>query len=129
MQVQEARTAAEKAQQLQQTVANRKRNKQLEIGGLVITRALYGNHVVLNRINTSSGTSNESTSEVIDVTIPLNFLVSDSGQLKVCSIFFVPLIVLTSYSTGPLVSYEYIEFFITVLSTASISSWTKPMLH
>ncbi|KAI9111064.1 hypothetical protein K1719_017939 [Acacia pycnantha] len=81
-QVQEARATAEKAQQLQQTVANRKKNKQLEAGGLVITRALYGNHVILDKINSSSASSSESASEVIDVTIPLNFLVSDSGQLK-----------------------------------------------
>ncbi|XP_054809472.1 chaperone protein dnaJ 13 [Prosopis cineraria] len=81
-QVQEARASAEKAQQLQLTVANRKRNKQLETGGLVITRALYGNHVILKKINASSESSHQSSSEVIDVTIPLNFLVSDSGQLK-----------------------------------------------
>ncbi|XP_028785730.1 chaperone protein dnaJ 13, partial [Neltuma alba] len=81
-QVQEGRAAAEKAQQLQQTVANRKKSKQLETGGLVITRALYGNHVILSKINASSASSRESASEVIDVTIPLNFLVSDSGQLK-----------------------------------------------
>ncbi|KAK7309053.1 hypothetical protein RJT34_05478 [Clitoria ternatea] len=81
-QVKEARAAAEKAQKLQQNVANRKRNKQLETGGLVIMRALYGNQVILNNLNSSSETSFESTSEVIDVTIPLNFLVNDSGQLK-----------------------------------------------
>ena len=84
MQVKEARAAAEKAQKLQQTVANRKRNKQLETGGLVIMRALYGNQRIVNNLKSSSETSFESTSEVIDVTIPLNFLVNDSGQLKVC---------------------------------------------
>jgi len=82
MQVKEAMAAAEKAQKLQQNVANRKRNKQLETGGLVIMRALYGNQIVLNNLKSSSG-SFESTSDVIDVTIPLNFLVNDSGQLKV----------------------------------------------
>nr|XP_029148922.1 chaperone protein dnaJ 13 isoform X2 [Arachis hypogaea]XP_029154187.1 chaperone protein dnaJ 13 isoform X2 [Arachis hypogaea] len=81
-QVKEARAAAEKAQKLQENVANRKRNKQLETGGLVIMRALYGNERVLCNLNSSSETSLESTSEVIDVTIPLNFLVNDSGQLK-----------------------------------------------
>ncbi|KAL5168171.1 Chaperone protein dnaJ 13 [Glycine soja] len=81
-QVKEARAAAEKAQKLQQTVANRKRNKQLETGGLVIMRALYGNQRIVNNLKSSSETSFESTSEVIDVTIPLNFLVNDSGQLK-----------------------------------------------
>ncbi|KAJ1416007.1 DnaJ-like protein C11, C-terminal [Sesbania bispinosa] len=81
-QVQEAKAAAEKAQKLQHNVANRKRNKQLETGGLVIMKALYGNQKILNNLNSSSETSFESTSEVIDVTIPLNFLVNDSGQLK-----------------------------------------------
>lgn len=80
--VKEARAAAEKAQKLQQNVANRKRNRQLETGGLVIMRALYGNQIILSNLKSSSGTSFESTSEVIDVTIPLNFLVNDSGQLK-----------------------------------------------
>ena len=88
MQVKEARAAAEKAQKLQQTVANRKRNKQLETGGLVIMRALYGNQRIVNNLKSSSETSFESTSEVIDVTIPLNFLVNDSGQLKVCLLSF-----------------------------------------
>ncbi|MED6157045.1 Chaperone protein dnaJ 13 [Stylosanthes scabra] len=81
-QVKEARAAAEKAQKLQENVANRKRNRQLETGGLVIMRALYGNERVLCNLNSSSETSLESTSEVMDVTIPLNFLVNDSGQLK-----------------------------------------------
>lgn len=89
MQVKEARAAAEKAQKLQQNVANRKRNKQLETGGLVITRALYGNQIVLSNLKSSSETSFESTSDVIDVTIPLNFLVNDSGQLKVRFLFLV----------------------------------------
>ncbi|KAI4315263.1 hypothetical protein L6164_028093 [Bauhinia variegata] len=82
VQVQEAKAAAEKAQQLQQNVANRKKNRQLETGGLVITRALYGSHEVLDKINASRETNHESASKVLDVTIPLNFLVSDSGQLK-----------------------------------------------
>ncbi|KAK7252678.1 hypothetical protein RIF29_36796 [Crotalaria pallida] len=81
-QVREARAAAEKAQKLQQNVATRKRNKQLETGGLVIMKALYGNQRILSNLNSSSETSLESTSEVVDVTIPLNFLVNDSGQLK-----------------------------------------------
>lgn len=81
-QVQEARAAAEKAQKLQQNVANRKRNKQLETGGLVVMKALYGSDTVLNNLYSSNGTSFESTSGVIDVTTPLNFLVNDSGQLK-----------------------------------------------
>ncbi|WJX55039.1 Chaperone protein dnaJ 13 [Trifolium repens] len=81
-QVQEGRAAAEKAQKLQQNVANRKRNRQLETNGLVIMKALYGSDTILNNLNSSSDTSFESTSGVIDVTTPLNFLVNDSGQLK-----------------------------------------------
>lgn len=88
MQVQEARAAAEKAQKLQQNVANRKRNKQLETSGLVIMKALYGSDTILNNLYSSNGTSFESTSGVIDVTTPLNFLVNDSGQLKVWFLAF-----------------------------------------
>jgi DnaJ family protein C protein 11 len=83
VQVQEGRAAAEKAQKLQQNVANRKRNRQLETNGLVIMKALYGSDTILNNLNSSSDTSFESTSGVIDVTTPLNFLVNDSAQLKV----------------------------------------------
>ncbi|XP_040986142.1 chaperone protein dnaJ 13 [Juglans microcarpa x Juglans regia] len=78
----EARAAAEKAQQLLQNVANRKRNRQLETNGLVITRASYGNLTALGRKDESSATHDELTSQVLDVTLPLNFLVNDSGQLK-----------------------------------------------
>ncbi|KAM4085666.1 hypothetical protein ACJW30_10G044200 [Castanea mollissima] len=80
--VQEARAAAEKAQKLLQNVANRKRNRQLETNGLIITRALYGNRTVLSRNDESRETQHELTSQVLDVTLPLNFLVSESGQLK-----------------------------------------------
>ncbi|XP_015896607.1 chaperone protein dnaJ 13 [Ziziphus jujuba] len=81
-QVKEARAAAEKAQQLLQNVANRKRDRQIERDGLVVTRALYGNQKTLKKRNESTEANNESSSQVIDVTLPLNFLVSDSGQLK-----------------------------------------------
>ncbi|XP_023005370.1 chaperone protein dnaJ 13-like [Cucurbita maxima] len=80
-QVREARTAAEKAQQLLQNVANRKRNRQSEIGGLVITKAIYGNQKALKKMDELSP-NDESSLSVIDVTLPLNFLVNDSGQLK-----------------------------------------------
>lgn len=81
-QVREARAAAEKAQQLLQNVANRKTNKQLETGGLVITKAVYGNHKAFKeRKETRDG--DQLALQVLDVTVPLNFLVNDSGQLKV----------------------------------------------
>ncbi|XP_061980117.1 chaperone protein dnaJ 13-like isoform X1 [Populus nigra] len=81
-QVREARIAAEKAQQLLQTVANRKRSRQLETNGLVITKAVYGNSKALKKADKSREVNNESASEVIDVTIPLNFLINDSGRLQ-----------------------------------------------
>lgn len=85
MKVQEAREAAEKAQRLLQNVANRKRNKQLESGGLVITRGVYGNRKAVKRLGEERECDDEVASQVIDVTLPLNFLVTDAGQLKVCS--------------------------------------------
>ncbi|KDP39867.1 hypothetical protein JCGZ_03398 [Jatropha curcas] len=81
-QVQEARAAAEKAQQLLQHVANRKRNRQVETNGLVITRALYGSCRALKKGEEQRAVDDKLASEVIDVTVPLNFLVNDSGQLK-----------------------------------------------
>ncbi|KAA3456422.1 Chaperone DnaJ [Gossypium australe] len=81
-QVQEARKAAAKAQQLLENVANRKRNKQQETGGLVITKAIYGNHKALKKRDELRETNDELASQVLDVTLPLNFLVNDSGQLK-----------------------------------------------
>ncbi|KAI7995431.1 Chaperone protein dnaJ 13 [Camellia lanceoleosa] len=81
-QVQEARAAAEKAQQLLQNVANRKRSRQLETDGLVITKAVYGSKKSLNKKREAAAEANELASQVIDVTLPLNFLANDSGQLK-----------------------------------------------
>ncbi|CAK9181936.1 unnamed protein product [Ilex paraguariensis] len=81
-QVQEARAAAEKAQQLLQNVANRKRSRQLETGGLVITKAVYGNRKSLKNKDNSEETKDEVASQTMDATLPLNFLVNDSGQLK-----------------------------------------------
>ncbi|XP_023007776.1 chaperone protein dnaJ 13-like isoform X1 [Cucurbita maxima] len=81
-QVREARAAAEKAQQLLQNVANRKRNRQSAIGGLVITKAIYGNQKELKKRDELMEPNDESSLRIIDVTLPLNFLVNDSGQLK-----------------------------------------------
>ncbi|PSS09716.1 Chaperone protein like [Actinidia chinensis var. chinensis] len=81
-QVQEARAAAEKAQQLLQNVANRKRSRQLETGGLVITKAIYGSQKALKKRDELGEAKDELASQVLDVTLPLNFLVGDSGQLK-----------------------------------------------
>ncbi|GMQ04904.1 hypothetical protein CsSME_00050149 [Camellia sinensis var. sinensis] len=81
-QVREARAAAEKAQQLLQNVANRKKSRQLETGGLVIAKAVYGSQNALKKKDEVGETKDELASQVIDVTLPLNFLVNDSGQLK-----------------------------------------------
>lgn len=82
--VRAAREAATKAQQLLENVANRKRNKQQELGGLVITKAIYGNPKALKKGNELRERDDESASQALDVTLPLNFLVNDSGKLKVC---------------------------------------------
>lgn len=87
----EARAAAEKAQQLLQNVANRKRNRQSEIGGLVITKAMYGNQKALKKRDESSEPNDESSLSIIDVTLPLNFLVNDSGLLKVIFLTLFPM--------------------------------------
>ncbi|ERN00724.1 hypothetical protein AMTR_s00106p00102120 [Amborella trichopoda] len=82
-QVKEAKVAAEKAQQLLQNVAIRKKNKQSETGGLVITKAIYGNLKASKKRSEQGGEEDdELVSQVIDVTLPLNFLVTDNGQLK-----------------------------------------------
>ncbi|XP_057478462.1 chaperone protein dnaJ 13-like isoform X1 [Actinidia eriantha] len=81
-QVQEARAAAEKAQQLLQNVTNRKRSRQLETGGLVITKAVYGSQKALKKRDELGEVKDELASQVLDVTLPLNFLVGDSGELK-----------------------------------------------
>ncbi|KNA21480.1 hypothetical protein SOVF_042810 [Spinacia oleracea] len=80
-QVQEARAAAAKAQQLLENVATRKRNKQSEVGGLIIKKAVYGSAKALKKQDDLEE-SDELASQIIDVTIPLNFLVSDLGELK-----------------------------------------------
>ncbi|XP_058223385.1 chaperone protein dnaJ 13 isoform X2 [Rhododendron vialii] len=81
-QVREARAAAEKAQHLLQNVANRKRSRQLETDGLVITKAVYGSQKALKKRDAAGEAKDELASQVLDVTLPLNFLVNDSGQLK-----------------------------------------------
>lgn len=64
-----------------QNVANRKRNRQLETGGLVIIKAVYGNQKALNEPREGD---DQLASQIVDVTLPLNFLINDSGKLKVC---------------------------------------------
>ncbi|XP_037409034.1 chaperone protein dnaJ 13-like [Triticum dicoccoides] len=81
-QLTEARQAAKKSQRLLEPVSNRKRNKQQESDGLVITKALYGNHKKVKESSQFSEIDDNVASQVLDVTIPLNFLVTEAGQLK-----------------------------------------------
>ncbi|CAI0503186.1 unnamed protein product [Linum tenue] len=81
-QVQEARISAEKSQQLLRIVANRKKTKQIEANGLLIDRAVYGSRKVLERQDGTIPNGSTTSEQAIDVTVPLNFLVNDSGQLK-----------------------------------------------
>lgn len=85
VQLTEARRAAKKAQKLLEPVSNRKKNRQLEDDGLVITKALYGNRKKVKESSESNELNDDVASQVLDVTIPLNFLVSEAGQLKVCA--------------------------------------------
>lgn len=81
-QLTEAREAAKKAQRLLEPVSNRKKNKQLENDGLVITKALYGDRKKIKESSELSDIDDNVASQVLDVTIPLNFLVTEAGQLK-----------------------------------------------
>lgn len=83
-QVLEGKAAAEKAQTLLHNVAMRKKDKQAARGGLVIIEAIYGNLKGHGQREEEpvSGIENELPPPTLDVTIPLNFLVDDSGQLK-----------------------------------------------
>ncbi|XP_047093491.1 chaperone protein dnaJ 13 [Lolium rigidum] len=81
-QLTEARQAAKKAQRLLEPVSNRKKNKQLENDGLVITKALYGDRKKIKESSELSEIDDNIASQVLDVTIPLNFLVTEAGQLK-----------------------------------------------
>jgi DnaJ family protein C protein 11 len=69
---------------LLEPVSNRKKNKQLENDGLVITKALYGDRKKIKESSELSDIEDNVASQVLDVTIPLNFLVTEAGQLKVC---------------------------------------------
>lgn len=83
VQLTEARKAAKKAQKLLEPVSNRKKNRQLENNGLVITKALYGNRKIIKDSTEFNEINDDVASQVFDVTIPLNFLVTEAGQLKV----------------------------------------------
>ncbi|KAK3156876.1 hypothetical protein QOZ80_2AG0113240 [Eleusine coracana subsp. coracana] len=81
-QLTEARKAAKKAQKLLEPVSNRKKNGQMENDGLVVTRAMYGNRKKIRESSDVNEINDDVASQVLDVTIPLNFLVTEAGQLK-----------------------------------------------
>jgi DnaJ family protein C protein 11 len=58
-------------------------NRQVENNGLVITKALYGNRKKIKESGELNEIDDDVASQVFDVTIPLNFLVTEAGQLKV----------------------------------------------
>lgn len=97
MQVLEARAASEKAQLLLSNVAERKRQKQTQRDGLVIVEGLYGDIKNKDRNDSSDMRSVEELDDDdgdlppphIDVTIPLQFLVDDSGELRVGLFLFL----------------------------------------
>ncbi|CAM6104551.1 unnamed protein product [Calypogeia fissa] len=86
----EARAASEKAQLLLSNVAERKRQKQIQRDGLVILEGLYGDIKDKDRNDASDlrsvdeldGEDGDLPPPHIDVTIPLQFLVDDSGELR-----------------------------------------------
>jgi DnaJ homolog subfamily C member 11 len=70
---------------LLEPVSSRKTNRQIENDGLVIKKALYGNSKRIRENNDFNEIHDDVASQVLDVTIPLNFLVTEAGQLKVRS--------------------------------------------
>lgn len=83
MKIRKARDAAKKAQKLLQNVSNRKKNKEVEKDGLVITKAIYGNLRAARGTEEHLEVDDDVASLILDVTLPLNFLVTNS-RLEVC---------------------------------------------
>ncbi len=87
----DARASSTKAQLLLKNVAERKKQKQAQRQGLVILEASYGDiraqEQGVDSINDSGLRPEDDDSDLpppyLDVTIPLQFLVDDSGQLQV----------------------------------------------
>jgi len=51
----------------------------------MITKALYGSRKKIKDSSELNEIHNDMASQVFDVTIPLNFLITEAGQLKVHS--------------------------------------------
>ncbi|WOL10175.1 chaperone protein dnaJ 13 [Canna indica] len=77
-QIRKAREAAKKAQKLLENASNRKKNNEVEKDGLVITKAIYGNIQAAQGRDEHFEVNDDATSLVLDVTLPLNFLVTNS---------------------------------------------------
>ncbi|KAI5069930.1 hypothetical protein GOP47_0014273 [Adiantum capillus-veneris] len=81
-QIREARAKASKAQLLLKNVADRKRDRQLKNGGLVIKQAIYGSaHDLESNFDVSLEEEDNVPPPVLDVTTTLNFLV-ENEQLQ-----------------------------------------------
>ena len=94
-QVFDARAASENLQLLLKNVAERKKQKQVQSQGLVILAAIYGDIEAYEKgvsgiqyTAHSTGNGIADLPPYLDVTIPLQFLVDDSGQLRVWIIQF-----------------------------------------
>jgi DnaJ family protein C protein 11 len=88
-QVHDARAASENLQLLLKNVADRKKQKQVQSQGLVILAAIYGDIEAYEKgvsgiqyTAQSAGNGIADLPPYLDVTIPLQFLVDDSGQLR-----------------------------------------------
>ncbi|XP_024367053.1 chaperone protein dnaJ 13 [Physcomitrium patens] len=88
-QVMEARASSEKAQLLLKNVAERKKQKQAKRQGLVILSATYGDIKAyergLKRVDEDASNEDDDADlppPYLDVTIPIQFLVDDFGQLR-----------------------------------------------
>lgn len=86
----EARASSEKAQLLLKNVAERKKQKQAKRQGLVILSATYGDIKAyergLKRVDEDASNEDDDADlppPYLDVTIPIQFLVDDFGQLRV----------------------------------------------
>ncbi|RWW04955.1 hypothetical protein GW17_00031789 [Ensete ventricosum] len=88
MKIRKARDAAKKAQKLLQNVSNRKKSKEVEKDGLIITKAIYGNLRAARGTDEHIEVDDDVASLIFDVTLPLNFLVTNS-RLEVCYELFV----------------------------------------
>lgn len=111
IQVIEARASSERSQVLLKNVAERKKQKQAQKQGLVILAAIYGDIKAYERgtnlVDKSASTEDDDADlppPYLDVAIPVQFLVDDFGQLRVCVSHALPL------SSIAFISYHFLYF-------------------